>query len=330
MTNTNPKQDPLSNASRLSRSQNGDEPVSTLTQDFHTRLDNLLRTLVHAKPHFVRCLRSNASEKPAMFDRATVIKQIRALQVQSPGLQGPPSMRCVFAFITISSFYIFLFDVSLLIRDFLVSSLRTLILLTQFLLRLLLLLRLRSLSLLPQVLETVNLMAGGYPHRMRFKTFNMRYRLLAPFKKLRRVEDKTVDDCKLVLEYFVRSLEDVSKSSTVAIQWALGKRHIFLRWAPAHGRFCGFWCCYFCSLLLFISLYRCSFITVFASQRGRPAAAGDAAYRDSAPRRYVDPGRVARMALPAPLAHAQAQPGAARALAHRPPETAAHRRHAAA
>ena len=38
---------------------NGDEPVSTLTQDFHTRLDNLLRTLVHAKPHFVRCLRPN-------------------------------------------------------------------------------------------------------------------------------------------------------------------------------------------------------------------------------------------------------------------------------
>lgn len=81
-------------------------------------------------------------------------------------------------------------------------------------------------------------MAGGYPHRMRFKTFNMRYRLLAPFKKLRRVEDKTVDDCKLVLEYFVRSLEDVNKSSTVAIQWALGKRHIFLRWAPALGRLC--------------------------------------------------------------------------------------------
>ncbi|XP_022256115.1 unconventional myosin-Va-like [Limulus polyphemus] len=37
--------------------QNGDEPVSTLTQDFHTRLDNLLRTLVHAKPHFIRCIK---------------------------------------------------------------------------------------------------------------------------------------------------------------------------------------------------------------------------------------------------------------------------------
>ncbi|XP_047737603.1 myosin-A [Hyalella azteca] len=61
--------------------QNGDEPVSTLTQDFHTRLDNLLRTLVHAKPHFVRCLRANPTETPGLFDRPTVIKQIRALQV---------------------------------------------------------------------------------------------------------------------------------------------------------------------------------------------------------------------------------------------------------
>lgn len=33
---------------------NGDEPVSTLTQDFHTRLDNLLRTLVMSRPHFIR------------------------------------------------------------------------------------------------------------------------------------------------------------------------------------------------------------------------------------------------------------------------------------
>lgn len=62
--------------------QNGYEPVSTLTQDFHTRLDNLLRTLVHAKPHFIRCIRGNAIEKPGFFDRTTVIKQIRALQVK--------------------------------------------------------------------------------------------------------------------------------------------------------------------------------------------------------------------------------------------------------
>lgn len=37
--------------------QNNSSPASTLTQDFHNRLDNLLRTLVHARPHFVRCLK---------------------------------------------------------------------------------------------------------------------------------------------------------------------------------------------------------------------------------------------------------------------------------
>lgn len=51
-------------------------PASTLTQDFHTRLDNLLRTLVHARPHFVRCLRANATETPMLFERPTVAKQV--------------------------------------------------------------------------------------------------------------------------------------------------------------------------------------------------------------------------------------------------------------
>lgn len=60
---------------------NGNEPVSTLTQDFHTRLDNLLRSLVHARPHFVRCIKANATETPDKFDRAVVMRQIRSLQV---------------------------------------------------------------------------------------------------------------------------------------------------------------------------------------------------------------------------------------------------------
>ncbi|XP_077491338.1 unconventional myosin-IXb-like dachs isoform X2 [Amblyomma americanum] len=137
--------------------QNGDEPVSTLTQDFHTRLDNLLRTLVHAKPHFVRCIRANKHEQPGQFERTVVMKQLRALQV----------------------------------------------------------------------LETVNLMAGGLPHRMRFKAFNMRYRLLAPFKVLKKTEDKAVGDCKLILEYFSQAIENI-KLSNAAVNWALGKRHIFL------------------------------------------------------------------------------------------------------
>ncbi|KAL1417428.1 hypothetical protein MTO96_006171 [Rhipicephalus appendiculatus] len=137
--------------------QNGDEPVSTLTQDFHTRLDNLLRTLVHAKPHFVRCIRANKHEQAGHFERTVVMKQLRALQV----------------------------------------------------------------------LETVNLMAGGLPHRMRFKAFNVRYRLLAPFKILKKTEDKAVGDCKLILEYFSQTIDNV-KLSNAAVNWALGKRHIFL------------------------------------------------------------------------------------------------------
>uniref|UniRef100_A0A8D8VKQ4 Myosin-I heavy chain n=1 Tax=Cacopsylla melanoneura TaxID=428564 RepID=A0A8D8VKQ4_9HEMI len=139
---------------------NGDEPVSTLTQDFHTRLDNLLRSLVHARPHFVRCVKANSGELASKFDRGTVMRQIRSLQV----------------------------------------------------------------------LETVNLMAGGYPHRMRFKAFNARYRLLAPFHKLRRTEDRLTEDCLLILQCVE---EEHMKSplltqSEVSTSWVIGKRHIFL------------------------------------------------------------------------------------------------------
>lgn len=135
---------------------NGDEPVSTLTQDFHTRLDNLLRTLVHARPHFVRCIRSNSQEIPNKFDRGIVVRQIRSLQV----------------------------------------------------------------------LETVNLMAGGYPHRMRFKAFSARYRLLAPFARIHRTEDKVVDDCHFILQHVMELIG--KQQSAISINWALGKRHIFL------------------------------------------------------------------------------------------------------
>lgn len=135
---------------------NGDEPVSTLTQDFHTRLDNLLRTLVHARPHFVRCIRSNGSEVPGTFERQTIVKQIRSLQV----------------------------------------------------------------------LETVNLMASGFPHRMRFKHFTGRYRMLAPFRMLRRNDEKALDDCKLILQIAMDTAPDIQ--GTVTLSWAPGKRHVFL------------------------------------------------------------------------------------------------------
>lgn len=133
---------------------NGNEPVSTQTSDFHTRLDNLLRTLVHARPHFVRCIRANVEETPNFYDRPTIIKQFRALQV----------------------------------------------------------------------LETVNLMANGFPHRMRFKQFVSRYRMLAPFRMLKRIEEKALDDCKLILD----CVNEVLPQHNSPLNWAPGKRHVFL------------------------------------------------------------------------------------------------------
>lgn len=35
--------------------------TGTLTQDFHTRLDGLLQTLVHCRPHFIRCVKVSLS-----------------------------------------------------------------------------------------------------------------------------------------------------------------------------------------------------------------------------------------------------------------------------
>ncbi|XP_017493376.1 PREDICTED: myosin-IIIa-like, partial [Rhagoletis zephyria] len=54
---------------------------TTLTADFHNRLDNLLRTLVHARPHFVRCIKLNDHDRPGLFERSSVARQVRALQI---------------------------------------------------------------------------------------------------------------------------------------------------------------------------------------------------------------------------------------------------------
>ena len=140
---------------------NGDEPVSTLTQDFHTRLDNLLRTLVHAKPHFVRCIRPNEHLSFTEFDRSHVATQIRSLQV----------------------------------------------------------------------LETVHLMHSGFPHRMRFKAFNARYKALAqPMKNLKKTEAKAVEDCEFILDCYSRQWKALQHSSTKNNNkdWAHGRKHIFL------------------------------------------------------------------------------------------------------
>ncbi|KAJ2944094.1 hypothetical protein O0L34_g18061 [Tuta absoluta] len=135
-------------------------PSSTLTQDFHTRLDNLLRTLVHARPHFVRCLRANNTETPMLFERLTVAKQVRSLQI----------------------------------------------------------------------LETAQLMASGYPHRMRFRAFGGRYRAL-----WRRgggasagAERDAPGACAAVLRAVQAAAAPPAPASPAAVRWAIGARHVFL------------------------------------------------------------------------------------------------------
>ncbi|XP_049874409.1 unconventional myosin-IXb [Pectinophora gossypiella] len=131
-----------------------DAPASTLTQDFHTRLDNLLRTLVHARPHFVRCLRANNTETPMLFERATIAKQVRALQI----------------------------------------------------------------------LETAQLMASGYPHRMRFRAFSGRYRALWR----RGAERDAPAACAAVLRAVQAAAAPPAPASPAAVRGALGSRHVFL------------------------------------------------------------------------------------------------------
>ena len=55
--------------------------VMYFPQDFHFRLDNLLRTLVHAKPHFIRCVRPNETESSSEFDRSLVSDSITVLSL---------------------------------------------------------------------------------------------------------------------------------------------------------------------------------------------------------------------------------------------------------
>ncbi|KAA0197121.1 hypothetical protein HAZT_HAZT006527 [Hyalella azteca] len=91
----------------------------------------------------------------------------------------------------------------------------------------------------PKVLETVNLMAGGYPHRMRFRSFVFRYRLLAPSKKLRRTDEKTIEDCKTILEFFLRNIDDVNKAEGARQQLEMQRidtRHRSATLIQAHWR----------------------------------------------------------------------------------------------
>ena len=64
---------------------------------------------------------------------------------------------------------------------------------------------------------------------MRFKAFNARYQLLVPFTKMRCVEERAVEDCRLILQR-VESKNDQKQNHEVSMSWAFGKKHIFYRW----------------------------------------------------------------------------------------------------
>ena len=160
--------------------------MSTLTQDFHTRLDNLLRTLVHAKPHFVRCIRPNQHESLTEFDRAHVAQQVFF------GNVAPSNNK------------------SFLTTPFYSEQVRSL-----------------------QVLETVNLMAKGFPHRMRHRAFNSRYRMLVKQSLLNSSgsgtgssnpdPDKAVQDCQIILDAY-------SKESSAKEQGEMTSKPARLLW----------------------------------------------------------------------------------------------------
>lgn len=63
---------------------------------------------------------------------------------------------------------------------------------------------------------------------MRYKAFNLRYKMLAPFNKLLRTDDRATEDCHLILQCIEDKID--TKQSEVSMSWAFGKRHVFLRY----------------------------------------------------------------------------------------------------
>jgi len=70
---------------------------------------------------------------------------------------------------------------------------------------------------------------------MRYKAFNLRYKMLAPFDKLLRTDDRATEDCHLILKCIEDKID--TKQSEVSMSWAFGKRHVFLRWIFASHMF---------------------------------------------------------------------------------------------
>ncbi|XP_076460161.1 uncharacterized protein LOC143293130 [Babylonia areolata] len=130
------------------------ESEQTLSADFQSRLENLLKSMAPARPHFIRCLRSTEQAEAGMFDAECVLHQIRSLQVT----------------------------------------------------------------------PTVQLLAAGLPHRMRYRVFNVRYGLFLPSNQ--RNIGTSQDECHAILTEFLHAM-DQSHLPYVSTQWTFGRKHIF-------------------------------------------------------------------------------------------------------
>ena len=66
---------------RISPVSNESMSKTTFTQDFCSRLDGLLRTLVQTEPQFIRCLTPNYTGLPKDFNRSLISQQLKTLQI---------------------------------------------------------------------------------------------------------------------------------------------------------------------------------------------------------------------------------------------------------
>ncbi|KAL8600885.1 hypothetical protein ACOMHN_045023 [Nucella lapillus] len=130
------------------------ESEQTLSADFQCRLENLLKSIAPARPHFIRCLRSTQQGEAGIFDAECVLHQIRSLQVT----------------------------------------------------------------------PTVQLLAAGLPHRLRYRAFNVRYGLFLPSSQ--RNNGTSQDECHATLTEFLHAM-DRGHMPYVSTQWTFGRKHIF-------------------------------------------------------------------------------------------------------
>lgn len=105
------------------------------------QLQQLLETLSHTEPHYIRCVKPNNVLKPAIFENKNVLQQLRC------GVRG--------CYVQMSFFFLFIFPIMLSKFPF-------------------------CMILIQGVMEAIRISCAGYPTRKPFAEFVDRFGLLAP------------------------------------------------------------------------------------------------------------------------------------------------------